>query len=170
MTMGDRIAVMKDGFVQQVDKPMNLYNFPVNKFVAGFIGSPAMNFNEGKINDSNGLKFESVNKKLIISLTAQQTNLLKSHTQKKIWLGIRPEDIHDITDESLKDNYHEFEIMLELVEPMGNEAHIFFNIDNVQFISRIPARDIPKTGTTRKLKINLEKLHFFDYESEKAII
>ena len=170
MTMGDRIVVMKDGFVQQVDKPMNLYNFPVNKFVAGFIGSPAMNFIEGKINDSNGLKFESVNKKLIISLTAQQTNLLKSHTQKKIWLGIRPEDIHDITDESLKDNYHEFEIMLELVEPMGNEAHIFFNIDNVQFISRIPARDIPKTGTTRKLKINLEKLHFFDYESEKAII
>jgi len=170
MTMGDRIVVMKDGVVQQVDKPMNLYNFPTNKFVAGFIGSPAMNFIEGKIIDSNGLKFESVNKKLIISLTVQQTNLLKSHAQKKIWLGIRPEDIHDINDESLKINYHEFEIMLELVEPMGNEAHLFFVIDNVQCISRIPARDIPKTGTSRKLKINIEKLHFFDFENEETVL
>lgn len=170
MTMGDRIVVMKDGVVQQVDKPMNLYNFPINKFVAGFIGSPAMNFIEGKITDGGGLKFESLNQKLIISLTEEQTKLLKSNVQKKIWLGIRPEDIYDFSDESLKTSYHEFEINLELVEPMGNEAHLFFNIDNVQFISRIPARDIPRTGTSRKLKISLEKLHFFDYESEKKII
>jgi len=170
MTMGDRIVVMKDGIVQQVDKPMNLYNAPTNKFVAGFIGSPTMNFIEGKITNSNGLKFESVSAKLILNLNAEQTNQLKDHVENKIWLGIRPEDIHDRNDESLKSNYHEFEIILELVEPMGNEAHLFFVIDNVQCISRIPARDIPKSGATRKLKINIEKLHFFDYESEKKII
>jgi len=70
MTMGDRIVVMKDGFVQQVDTPMHLYNNPQNKFVAGFIGSPAMNFIEGKITDSDGLKFESVASKLIINLNS----------------------------------------------------------------------------------------------------
>lgn len=170
MTMGDRIVVMKDGIVQQVDTPMHLYNNPENKFVAGFIGSPAMNFIEGKITNSAGLKFESVSMKLIINLNTEQTNRLKTSVQKKIWLGIRPEDIHDINDESLKSHYHEIEILLELVEPMGNEAHLFFTIDNVQFISRIPARDIPQTGTLRKLKINIEKLHFFDFENEKTII
>jgi len=170
MTMGDRIVVMKDGIVQQFDTPMNLYNSPANKFVAGFIGSPAMNFIEGNITDSTGLRFESLSSKLIIRLNSEQSNLLKPYTHKKIWLGIRPEDIHDINDESLKNNYHEFEIMLEIVEPMGNEAHIYFNIDNVQFISRIPSRDIPQTGILRKLKINMEKLHFFDFENEKTII
>ncbi|MFA6978561.1 MAG: sn-glycerol-3-phosphate ABC transporter ATP-binding protein UgpC [Ignavibacteriaceae bacterium] len=170
MTMGDRIVVMKDGMVQQVDTPMHLYNNPQNKFVAGFIGSPAMNFIEGKIVDSVGLKFESMKSKLIIKLNDEQSNILKSHVQKNAWLGIRPEDIHDINDESLKDNYHEFEIMLEIVEPMGNEAHIYFNIDDVQFISRIPARDIPQTGLLRKLKINMKKLHFFELENEKTII
>lgn len=169
MTMGDRIVVMKDGMVQQVDTPMNLYNTPRNKFVAGFIGSPAMNFIEGKITGSEGLKFESVNSKLIINLNDEQSNILKSHVQKKIWFGIRPEDIHEMNDESLKVNYHEFEIMLEIVEPMGNEAHIYFNIDGVQCISRIPVRDIPKTGALRKLKINKDKLLFFDYEDELAI-
>jgi len=170
MTMGDRIVLMKDGMVQQVDTPMHLYNNPQNKFVAGFIGSPAMNFIEGKIADSNGFKFESVNSKLIINLNAEQSNRLKSHVQKNVWLGIRPEDIHDINDESLKDNYCEFENMLEIVEPMGNEVHIYFNIDDVQFISRIPARDIPQTGVLRKLKINMKKLHFFELENEKKII
>ena len=170
MTMGDRIVVMKDGIVQQVDTPMNLYNTPRNKFVAGFIGSPAMNFIEGKIVNSAGIKFESVKSKLIIELNDGQSNILKSHVQKNVWLGIRPEDIHDINDESLKDNYHEFEIMLEIVEPMGNEAHIYFYIDGVQCISRIPARDIPQTGLLRKLKINMKKLHFFELENEKTII
>lgn len=170
MTMGDRIVVMKDGVVQQVDKPMSLYNFPANKFVAGFIGSPAMNFIEGKITNTSGIRFESIASKLVINLNAEQSNNLKPYMQKKIWLGMRPEDIHDINDESLKNNFHEFEVMLEIVEPMGNEAYLYFNIEHVQFISRIPARDIPMTGVLRKLKINMEKFHFFDFENEKTIV
>lgn len=169
MTMGDRIVVMKDGIVQQVDTPMNLYYNPENKFVAGFIGSPAMNFIEGKITDSDGLRFESINKKLIINVSAEQSNILKGYIQKKIFLGIRPEDIHDFKDESLIINCHEFEVMLEIVEPMGNEAYLHFNLDDVQFISRIPARDIPQTGSIRKLKMNLKRIHFFDFENEKVI-
>ena len=170
MTMGDRIVLMKDGIVQQVNAPLHLYNNPANKFVAGFIGSPAMNFIEGQITNNAGLQFESLNKKLIINLLPGQTDRLKNYQQKKIWVGIRPEDFHDINDESLKLNYHEFEVIIEVVEPMGNEAYLFFNIDNTQCISRIPARDIPEDGTIRKLKINIAKLHFFDFETEKTII
>jgi len=83
MTMGDRIVVMKDGFVQQVDTPMHLYNNPQNKFVAGFIGSPAMDFIEGKLTDSAGLRFESIASKLVINLNTEQSNLLKPHIYKK---------------------------------------------------------------------------------------
>ena len=170
MTMGERIVVMKDGFVQQVDTPLNLYNSPVNKFVAGFIGSPSMNTVEGIITQSNGLQFESINKNLIIKLEEIHTNKLKNHINKKVWLGIRPEDIHDHTDLSLQSNYHEFEVNLEVVEPMGNEAFLYFNIDKNQFVSRIPARDVPKPQTNRKLKLNKQQFRFFDFQTENAIL
>lgn len=170
MTMGERIVVMKDGFVQQVDSPLNLYNNPENKFVAGFIGSPAMNFSEGMIKQSGGVQFESDNKKLVIQLESIHNDMLKNYINKKIWLGIRPEDIHDFSDLSLQSNYHEFEVKLEVVEPMGNEAFLYFNMDGNQFISRIPARDVPKAQSNRKLKLNKNKFHFFDFETENAII
>jgi len=170
MTMGDRIVIMKDGFINQVDKPLNLYNKPVNKFVAGFIGSPAMNFIEGKISDKAGLKFESTNKDLELNLLPEQSKRLINYNQKKVWIGIRPEDIHDILDESLKTSYQEFEVLIEVVEPMGNEAYLYFNLDGTQFISRVPARYVPEDGTLRKLKINIAKLHFFDYQTEERVI
>lgn len=169
MTMGDRIVVMKDGFVQQVETPLNLYNNPVNKFVAGFIGSPSMNFIEGVIKQSNGLYFESMNKSLSIKLDESQTQVLKNHINKNVWLGIRPEDIYDTTDLSIQSGYQEFEVKLEVVEPMGNEAFLYFNLDSTQFIARVPARDVPKAQSARKLKINKSKILFFDYETELAI-
>jgi multiple sugar transport system ATP-binding protein len=169
MTMGERIVVMKDGFVQQIDTPLNLYNKPENKFVAGFIGSPAMNFLEGILTQSGGLQFESGNKKLVMQLEEIHLYDLKNYINKKVWLGIRPEDIHDFTDHSLQSNYHEFEVKLEVVEPMGNEAFLYFNMDGTQFIARTPARDVPKAQTNRKLKLNKNKFQFFDFESEKAI-
>ncbi len=170
MTMGERIVVMKDGYVQQVDTPLNLYNNPENRFVAGFIGSPSMNFIEGIITQSVDLQFESNSKNLVIKLEDHNFHKLKNYINKKIWLGIRPEDIHDFTDNSLQANYHEFEVKLEVVEPMGNEAFLYFIMDGIQFISRTPARDVPKAQSTRKLKLNKSKFHFFDFETEKAII
>lgn len=169
MTMGERIVVMKDGYVHQIDTPLNLYNNPQNRFVAGFIGSPSMNFAEGKITQSGGLQFESVNKSMIIKLGENYSNKLKNQISKKVWLGIRPEDIHDYTDLSLQSNYHEFEVKLEVVEPMGNEAYLYFNLDDSQFIARIPAREVPKAQSLHKLKLNKDKIHFFDIETEKAI-
>ncbi len=169
MTMGERIVVMKDGFVQQIDTPLNLYNNPANKFVAGFIGSPAMNFLEGTITQSGGLRFESNNKKIVIGLEEIYYNVLNNYINKKVWLGIRPEDIHDFNDHSLQTKYHELEVKLEVVEPMGNEAFLYFNMDGTQFIARISARDVPKAQTNNKLKLNKSKFHFFDFETEKTI-
>ncbi|HMN48008.1 MAG TPA: sn-glycerol-3-phosphate ABC transporter ATP-binding protein UgpC [Ignavibacteriaceae bacterium] len=168
MTMGDRIVVMKDGIVQQINTPLNLYNNPSNKFVAGFIGSPAMNFIEGVI--TNNQQFESLNKGLIIKLNEMQLDLLNNYINKKIWLGIRPEDIHDGEDQSLTTNYTAFTTKLDVVEPMGNEAFLYFNIDNIQFISRISTRVVPDDGSVNTLKIDNQKLHFFDYESGITIL
>ena len=171
MTMGDRIVVMKDGFVQQTDTPLNLYNNPENKFVAGFIGSPAMNFIQGFIVKSDRLEFKSSNSNFTIKLDDNIiTKAVENHLDKKVWLGIRPEDIHDFVDLSVQSNYHEFEVKLDVVEPMGNEAFLYFNIDNTQFISRISGREVPKQQSNRKLKIDKSKIHLFDYETEKTII
>ena len=93
MTMGEKIIVMKDGLVQQIDTPLNIYNSPSNKFVAGFIGSPSMNFIEGKLYNDEGIKFISNNKQLVIQLNEKQFGNLKQRINTGVWLGIRPEDI-----------------------------------------------------------------------------
>jgi multiple sugar transport system ATP-binding protein len=170
MTMGDRIVIMKDGVVNQIDTPMNLYNNPVNRFVAGFIGSPAMNFIEGNLNNSNGLQFESRNKILILKLTENQIEKLKNYNYKKIWIGIRPEEFEDNNDFTHNSYSSSVDVKLDLVEPMGNESYLYFNIDDTACISRISAKDIPVSGSIRKLIINIEKLHFFDFENEQTII
>ncbi len=165
MTMGDKIVVMKNGVVQQIDKPLNLYNSPVNKFVAGFIGSPAMNFIEGKIIDSGGLQFNSNGGSLLIKFNDLQTASLLSHKYKTVWLGIRPEDISLMPGEKS----HKIRGTLELVEPMGNEANIYFKIDDVQFVCRTVTENLPRAGETIDLYINSTKLHFFDRENEMVI-
>jgi multiple sugar transport system ATP-binding protein len=169
MTMGDRIVVMKDGFVQQVDTPLNLYNRPENKFVAGFIGSPAMNFIQGIIKNENSLMFESTHGSLTLKLEHKHTDVLKNYINKKVWFGIRPEDIHDFSDPALQTNYHEIDVKLEVVEPMGNEVFMYFNLEGNQFIARVSAREVPKAQSIRKLKLDVTQMYFFDAESEFAI-
>lgn len=169
MTMGDRIVVMKDGFVQQVDTPLNLYNKPENKFVAGFIGSPAMNFIQGIIKNDPSFMFESNKGSLKLKLEDKHTDVLKNYIDKKVWFGIRPEDIHDFNDPAVHTNFQEIEVKLEVVEPMGNEVFMYFNIEGSQFIARVAAREVPKAQSIRKLKLDITKLYFFDGELELAI-
>lgn len=168
MTMGDRIVVMKDGIVQQIDTPMNLYNFPVNKFVAGFIGSPAMNFIKGKIVKDFALKFESDGKTLTFNIPDKLTDKLKPYTEKKIILGIRPENIRDVFDNAI--NYKaEAEVKIVVVEPMGNEIFLYFQIDGEQFICRKTTYELPKAGSNKKLFFDLSTIHFFDDQTENVI-
>jgi len=170
MTMGDRIVIMKDGVVNQIDSPMNLYNKPVNKFVAGFIGSPSMNFLEGKITDENKTKFVSKAGGIDMALTEKYAEALKKYAGKNVIIGIRPEDIYDEQDTAVKDGFYKFTTKLEVVEPMGNETFFYFSIDGVQCTARVPAREKPAAYSNRTLFIDTEKLHFFDSETENVIL
>jgi multiple sugar transport system ATP-binding protein len=168
MTMGDRIVIMKDGIVQQVDEPLNLYNKPVNKFVAGFIGSPSMNFIDGSISD-NGEEFRSDSGTLNIPLNDIQKKLLKNYSGQQITTGIRPEDIQDEKEMNSEQSSFVINVELDVVETMGNEIFLYFTLENHQFISRIPARGIPLTKTMKKLFIKTSKIHFFNKENEEVI-
>jgi len=169
MTMGDKIVIMKDGIVNQIDSPLQLYNFPSNKFVAGFIGSPSMNFIEGKIISANVLCFKSLKGNLNLKLNSNLDKKLNGYINKGIWLGIRPEDIYDSATTSIRPSFNQHEVNLEVVEPMGNEIFLYFPIDDIQFTARIPAREKPQPGTKRLLYFDTDKLHFFDTGSEISI-
>jgi len=170
MTMGERIVILKDGEVQQIDTPLNLYNHPVNKFVAGFIGSPSMNFISGTLFNDNGLKFKSENGQVQISLSQNYESQLKNYINKKVWLGVRPEDIYEQLTKPNVGNLQEVISTLEVVEPMGNEIFLYFSLDDIQFTARIPAREKPQAGNKINLYLDVDKLHFFDFENEKSLL
>jgi len=162
MTMGDRIVIMKDGIVNQVDSPLNLYNKPVNQFVAGFIGSPAMNFLSGTILEKTEMMFISNNSELKFNLSSEQKNYLKNFTGKEIIIGIRPENI---SLEAAVSKSIELNSTLDVIEPMGNETFIYFEIEKTQFIARVkPLYDL-KVGGKIKLYINPEKIYLFDKQT-----
>jgi len=169
MTMGDRIVVMKDGVIQQIDKPLNLYNYPENKFVAGFIGSPAMNFISGELYQDGGIKFISSAKSFSLPIPALFSDKLNGALNKKVCLGIRPEDIRESADGEDRQLMRETPVTIELVEPMGNEIFIYFDIEGVQFTSRISARNQPRPGDKINLFINAAKLHFFLEGTEESL-
>lgn len=168
MTMGTRIVVMKDGLIKQIDSPLNLYNFPTNKFVGGFIGSPSMNFIEGRLVESDGVYFTDNAEHFKIKLNQKNYSHLSNYTDKKIIMGIRPENIKD-NDFGQNGSLEKINVKLDVVEPMGNEIFLYFNIADSQIVARIPAHEKPEPGTNMSLFFNTEKLHFFDAESENVI-
>jgi multiple sugar transport system ATP-binding protein len=166
MTMGDIIVVMKDGVVQQIDTPMNLYNNPVNKFVAGFIGTPPMNFVAGKLSiENNQTIFRSQNSMLMVQLSGDQQQKLSDYTGKEIYIGIRPENIGLVNTAGTQ----KCTWITELVEPMGSDVNIYFNVDGEQFICKSNVSELPKTGDRIEVYLKCEKLHFFDKEKETII-
>ena len=168
MTMGDRIVILRDGNIDQIDTPMNLYNFPVNKFVAGFIGSPGMNFINGKIVEADDFKFVETSGGLELNVNMEYHPQLEKFIDKSIILGIRPEDIHEF-DVSKADVVQKFSAKIEVVEPMGNEIFIYFNVTDVQVVGRLPSFVNAKMGEPIDLFFDIDKLHFFDVETEMAI-
>lgn len=170
MTMGDRIVVMKDGIIQQIDRPIDLYNNPNNKFVASFIGSPAMNFIEGTLvnGDNNKLFFNSEKKQLNIPLSEKHKSRLNSYINKKVVLGIRPENFH--LHKLAESKFSKVNIQVELVEPMGNDTFIYFTLDDIQFTARVISEKDLKTQSYTDLYIDREKLHMFSGDSESIIL
>lgn len=170
MTMGDRICVLNYGKIMQVDTPLNLYNKPANKFVAGFIGSPAMNLVEGELEQSGDkiiVKLSGDNK---VILPADKAAKVRSHVGKKIWFGIRPENIgNHKTNPEAKENFVTGNV--NIVEQMGNEEFIYFSIGTVQYSSRIPVEKAEKVeyGDSCQFYFDMDKCHIFDYETEESI-
>jgi len=169
MTMGDRIVVLKDGVVQQVDTPLNLYNRPSNRFVAGFIGSPSMNFLHGALKrEGEELYFESGAFKVPVS--SEHKEKLLSYTGKKVTLGVRPEDIHDPRLRGTLRETAEVMARVEVVEPMGKEAFLYVRVGEHSLVARTETDYIPQVGQDVPLIVDLTRLHFFDGETEKSLL
>ena len=171
MTMGDRICVLNYGKIMQVDTPLNLYHKPANKFVAGFIGSPAMNFVDGYIEENEkGIIFIFGNRRYI-ALPSDMGEKVKDYVGKKVILGIRPENIGNRITHPEGEEVNFMEGDVNIVEHMGNEEFIYFTIDGKEFTSRIEARksENVKYGEKGKFYFNIKRAHIFDAESEKNL-
>ena len=170
MTMGTRIVVMKDGIVQQVDTPANLYNTPCNAFVAGFIGSPQMNFVDAQLVDEGGKVYATFGPNKIQIPEGKVSDKVKSYVGKTVILGIRPEDIHD--DEAFLASRPEAVCTadVEVTEMMGAETYLYLQIADKPFTARVNQRSTAKEGDTIKVAFETNKLHLFDKETELVIM
>ena len=168
MTMGDRIVVMKDGVIQQVDTPMTLYNNPVNLFVAGFIGSPAMNFITGHIVEKDGaLRFESP----VFSFTVPEEHQtsLTPYIGLEVILGVRPEHIADVRLHSTGELTEPQTITAEVVEPIGNEMFVYFSANNQNYCMRVSTETVYRPGEEITVGLVKKHVYFFDPNTEKRI-
>jgi multiple sugar transport system ATP-binding protein len=169
MTMGDRIVVMKDGRVQQVDSPLEIYNRPVNLFVAGFIGSPPMNFFEGRVIEQAGALWfqESDNKggvtEMKIRPEDEQTRKLRDYLGKPVVFGIRPEDIDDKLYAAEPNPDHVFKATVEVVEPMGAETYLYLNTGASNFIVRSAGQIHEEVNQKAELVADIKRGHFYQF-------
>src|SRR6267378_3580067 len=169
MTMGDRIAVLKNGEVQQIAGPLELYRHPANLFVAGFIGAPPMNFFRGVLSgDSDGLHFsdDGAPAGIKVKLLPEQAAQLESRVDNPIVLGLRPEDVRPVTESPRTANGSVVEAVVELIEPLGAETHFHLKTGQHGFICRMPAAEPGKPGQRMFVVFDLTKCHFFDPTTE----
>jgi len=163
MTMADRIAVMKDGVLQQFDTPMNMYNHPSNLFVAGFIGSPAMNLIHGNLDDAS--VFTDATQEFRIQLNSF---LPSAMLPGPLVIGIRPENIHGDNGLNIS-SYSPFIITADAVEPMGSDSFLYFKIGQNNLVARLRPETAPLTGQSTTLFLDRNKLHFFHSESGERV-
>jgi multiple sugar transport system ATP-binding protein len=168
MTMATRIAVLKLGILQQLDTPQNLYDRPDNKFVAGFIGSPSMNFFDAKINKSNG-KLVVDTGSFNVEIPSERRKIYHNYVGKQVVFGIRPEDIHnpDFTPHGISPA--KVPCKVEVTELMGNEIFVFLVKADHSFVARVDPRSKYSYGDDVELTFNMGNFHIFDKETEKAI-
>ena len=166
MTMGDKIVVMKDGKVQQIGSPLYLYNHPVNKFVAGFIGSPPMNFLNVKVIEKNG-SIAIDEGTFVLQPTEDQQKHLKKYIGKNVFFGIRPEDLQLVAESDNAKNSMTLKITVK--EPLGAETHLYLASKNQQVIARTFNTVEAGIGESLHFVPNMEKARFFDNETEANI-
>jgi len=170
MTMGTRIAVMKDGVLQQLDTPQNLYDNPANMFVAGFIGSPAMNFLDVTVGKGNGGLVVDAGA-FVLPVPAEKAGKLEAYVGKSVYFGIRPENVHDEhyvprgVDENAK-----LVATVTVREPLGSEVYAFVENGGKEIVSRLDPRTSASINNNINLVVDMSKMHAFDRDSEIAIV
>ena len=171
MTMGTRIIVMKDGFVQQVDTPTNLYNSPCNMFTAGFIGSPQMNFIDATLNKKqDGVYLEFNGEKIKLPEGKASNPALEPYFGETVVLGIRPEDLHDEQSFISSSESAVVSAYVEVTEMMGAEYYLYLKIADSPFTARVNQRTTARMGDTIQIAFDTNKIHLFDKETEVTII
>jgi multiple sugar transport system ATP-binding protein len=168
MTMASRIAVINKGVLQQLDTPQNLYDHPNNLFVAGFIGSPAMNFFPGKLVQDNG-KLCVDTGDFVIPIPANHAKQYEKVIGKDIIFGIRPEDIHDSSFVPPNIDAEIVPVKVDVTELMGNEIFLYLVSGKNTFVSRVDPRSTLRVGQQANVAFDMDSIHIFDAATEEAI-
>lgn len=169
MTLGERIAVILNGEVQQLDAPLEIYNHPANRFVSGFIGSPPMNFIKGHIVKKNGnFNFESED--LAIPLLAAINDLVSPYVDREVTFGIRPQDIYEERRAKSLEQSHMLKMRVEFRELMGSETYLYMKCGATPLVARVDAISNIKSGSSYNAVLNLQKIHIFEANTQKAIV
>jgi len=172
MTMGSRIVVMKDGFIQQVDAPQNLYDYPVNLFVAGFIGTPQMNIFRVKLEKKADGVWAVFGNNAIKVPEGKLQRMTGDYTGKEVYMGIRPENIHD--EPAFTSAYPDscIDVHVEITEQMGSETYLYLETTGHEgnFIARVEPRTTSRGGDDIKVGFDVNRLHFFDVDTERTIL
>lgn len=167
MTMASRIAVINRGKLQQLDTPQNLYNFPSNLFVAGFIGSPAMNFFPATIRNNGGLIADAG--EFTVPLPADRARSFQPYVGKNVVFGIRPEDIHDADFVPANIQLAKVPAKVDVTELLGNEILVYLITGKNTFVARVDPRSKLRFGDQTQVAFNMDKFHVFDAVTEQAI-
>ena len=171
MTMGDRIVVMKDGIVQQVDTPQNLYDFPCNMFVAGFIGSPQMNLLDATLHkDGDAYYLDLSGDKVILPKEKTADGSLDAYVGKPVKAGVRPEDIKDDAEFVEKHADCKLTTTVEVSELMGSEIYLYLEYKGNKMTARVAPTSKAKNGSQVIMAFDPHKVHLFDPETELTIL
>jgi multiple sugar transport system ATP-binding protein len=172
MTMGDRIVVLRDGHVQQIDTPLNLYNHPTNRFVAGFIGSPSMNLVEGTVSEEEGVHFRPQSGMFSLPLQEEgAARFRRGEVPERVTLGIRPEDLYVAGSTYADAPTAAVRLTIDVVEPMGNEIIVYTRADGLDdpIVARVAPQELPDPGEAIDLAFDLTQLHFFASDTGEAL-
>jgi multiple sugar transport system ATP-binding protein len=169
MTLADRVVVMNAGLIEQVGSPNDLYHSPSTKFVAGFIGSPAMNFIPCRLEQAAGALRVRLNDTLAFPVPDDRTKRYSSYVGKaNLVLGLRPEHITE-TRPHIEPNQHDFDMMIEVVEPMGMETLVYFTEAGQEVCGRVNPNAGATAGKTMKLRADLSNMHLIDDSTGKVL-
>jgi multiple sugar transport system ATP-binding protein len=168
MTMGSRICVLRDGLMMQIDSPQNLYDKPDNVFVAGFIGSPAMNFFDVTLVEQDGNIYVDGGT-FRLKLPPEKLDVARPYVGKQVIFGTRPEDLHDreFTPPSIR--AEPMTATVDVTELMGNEIFVYLLTGQKQFIARMDPRTSARVGNQMDIAVNMDNIHLFDSDTEEAI-